>query len=221
MNKVLLATDIHPRSDRVLERAAMLASDLDAELHIRPSTTRELPNKMRFSMYVAAIAVAFGVAAANDYGYYPTPTEPPKKCYESGERCLGADNYPYVKYLPCCGENTCTKKDTSYGGYGYLCEAPPKCYKVGQKCIGAPGYPAVPYRECCGDATCTAKAKDWGYVCEAPPKCRPEGQKCTGAPGYPAVPWIECCDGYTCTGKAKDWGMVCAKPAKCYKKGCR
>jgi len=34
MDRILLATDVHPRSDRVLERAAMLASALNAELHI-------------------------------------------------------------------------------------------------------------------------------------------------------------------------------------------
>jgi hypothetical protein len=145
------------------------------------------------------------------------------ECYASGERCIGAPDFPFVPYKPCCGGMTCTAKDATYG---LACEVPVnapipspalQCYPVGQRCAGAPGFPLVPDMPCCGDMTCTAQDSEFGLACELPPRppvgipgtCYAAGMLCQSAFGFPTVPALPCCGDMTCTGVIPKYGFSC------------
>jgi hypothetical protein len=175
-------------------------------------------------MTCSAADPVYGFACQNGPSS-PSPSPSPQ-CYAVGQRCIGAQGFPAVPYLPCCENMTCSARDPSYG---FACEtpspdAPAACYAEGQRCIGAPGFPAVPYFGCCGGMTCTAKDAQYGLACEnpvsvptpslpalpnTPPQCYAEGQRCIGAPGFPAVPYIGCCGDMTCTAKDAQYGLAC------------
>lgn len=49
-----------------------------------------------------------------------------EKCYNSGERCMGAPNKPYVDYYPCCDGSPCVEDKAM--GWGGFCKATPGYY---------------------------------------------------------------------------------------------
>lgn len=119
---------------------------------------------------------------------------PPEKryspqCRPDGERCIGADNYPAVAWIPCCAGQECTGADTSRGGYGRVCTPmrpdpqPPQCRVGGARCVGEPGKPAVAWVPCCAEYECSAKDTGDGRY----------GALCARrAEAYPANPPASC-----------------------------
>jgi hypothetical protein len=159
----------------------------------------------------------------------PVPSSKPHRsdttCYAAGERCIGAKDFPFVPYKPCCGDLTCSGKGPEYGR---ACEKPklrafPKCYASGQRCVGAPNHPYVPYLPCCDGMACTAKDPKYGLSCERPQvkapipapelNCYAAGERCIGWDGFPAVPYKSCCGDMTCSARDPVYGHACELPA--------
>lgn len=105
-----------------------------------------------------------------------------KKCYKSGERCMGSPGKPYIPYHRCCDGSPCVK--SSKLGWGGFCVGAggekkssagemskgrdgQKCYNKGHRCMGAPGKTYVPYARCCDGTPCVKDPrKGWGGWCK-------------------------------------------------------
>jgi hypothetical protein len=96
--------------------------------------------------------------------YYP-PTDKYKKCYENGERCVGAYNHPYVEYMPCCDKDADVAE--KYGDWGKFCikKSTPVIYKEGERCVGTEGHEYIPNAPCEDSCKCITTGYDWGKFC--------------------------------------------------------
>jgi hypothetical protein len=167
---------------------------------------------------------------------YPT-TAPAKKCYNTGEKAIGAPGKPAIPYLSCCkqGDSPIEMPSKDWGkfcmpsGNYAVPEEKETCYKTGEKAIGAPGKPAVPYLPCCtaSDEPIEMPSIDWGKFCmpkggstptisapystPAPGKsCYETGERVIGADYYPEVKYLNgCCNPKDVPQPGSSWGMFC------------
>jgi hypothetical protein len=107
---------------------------------------------------------------------YCLPAADLNKCYNTGDRCMGAANFPYIQYRKCCKDTDECATDLSLG-WGSFCK--PKnakdagagpatsCYNTGERCKGASGFPYVPYHNCCqpSDQCEESPSRGWGSFC--------------------------------------------------------
>jgi hypothetical protein len=157
---------------------------------------------MQIKNLIVTAAVAGFSAIALAAPYAPTRAE--------GERCMGADGYAAVEWIPCADGLECVEDVAK--GYGKFCEKP--AYRVeGARCKGADGNAGVEWIPCTDGLECAEDAAmGYGSFCKKP-AFRKEGDRCKGAAGYAAVEWIACMDGLECVeDAAMGYGSFCKRP---------
>lgn len=118
----------------------------------------------------------------------------PRKCTQTGDRCAGAPDMPYVEYAPCCEDTMSCVQDASYT-WGYVCvevsEDEKMCTSDGAKCMGTKNEEYVPFSSCCGGGTCVEdKSMGPGKYCNGGTKYdfygANSGAESTAGPGEDA-----------------------------------
>lgn len=88
-------------------------------------------------------------------GMYCTRRTP--KCWQEGERCIGAPGKPQVEYAPCCEVEGKTLEcvEDEYLGYGKFCKGKPKrLLKENEQCAGPRDRPYATWISCEANLKC-------------------------------------------------------------------
>lgn len=131
-----------------------------------------------------------GSYADHEWGLYCVKyAEHAPKCYDEGERCMGAKDHPYVSYQPCCSEKLACMEDHKMG-WGSFCKpiAHYKEVKVEKKKYAMEKYgkgyvETYGYYKChASGSMCNSDGLD--YWIDPADGCCHKSDKCVAVKGY-------------------------------------